>query len=118
MGSAATGRWELSPSLAEPGSAMMGHMKGGRPGVHTWAVLALAVGAVGVTLLAVSLFSVEAPYVGFLDLARAALPSLTLAVAAGALTVLGRGGSAPVALVVSSIAVAAPNLSVGLQQRW
>ena len=58
-----------------------------------------------------------APYVGFLDLVRAALPGVALAAAAVVVAVLGRGGAGPMVLAAGSLVAAAPWLSVGLAQR-
>ena len=98
---------------------MMTCMEGWRPAVRR-SDAALAVGLVcGTTNVAgVALFSASAPYVGFLELTRAALPGLALAVAVVVLAVLGRPswwmlGS----LAAASVASAAPWLGIGLQQR-
>jgi signal transduction histidine kinase len=79
----------------------------------------VAVAALGLAanVAAASLYADAAPYLGFLDLVRTALPGVALAAAAVAVAVLGRGGAGPMVLAAGSLVAAAPSLSVGLAQR-
>jgi signal transduction histidine kinase len=85
----------------------------------TSVAMGLAAGGLAANVAAAALYAEAVPYVGFLDLVRAALPGVTLAAAAVAVAValLGRGGAGPVVLAAGSLAAAAPALSVGLAQR-
>jgi signal transduction histidine kinase len=78
----------------------------------------VSAGAAMVAIVAATaLYSQVAPYVGFLDLARTAVPGLALAAGAAAVALLGRGGYAPVLLLAASLSMVAPALGIGLQQR-
>jgi signal transduction histidine kinase len=78
--------------------------------------LALAAVVVAVDVVGVALFSSQAPYVGFLDLARAALPAIAFAAAAVAVGLLGSSRLGPIALGCAGLAAAAPWLGAGSQQ--
>ena len=93
-------------------------MEGTRGVRRTAPALALVLAAlvVAIDVVGVAVFSTQAPYVGFLELARAALPGLAFAGAAIAVTLLGRGGVGPPALGLAGVAAAAPWLGAGLQQ--
>ena len=77
----------------------------------------LGVGALVFSVVAVASYSAAAPYVGFLDLARMALPGLALGAGAVAVALVGRGGLGAPLLTTTAIAASAPQLAVGLQQR-
>jgi signal transduction histidine kinase len=93
-------------------------MEGTRGVRRTAPALALVLAAlvVGIDVVGVAVFSTQAPYVGFLELARAALPALAFAGAAIVVTLLGRGGLGPPTLGLAGVAAAAPWLGAGLQQ--
>ena len=82
-----------------------------------WSALALAAVAVVVPVVAVTSFSLAAPYVGFLDLARTALPGLAYAAGAVVLAFLGRSHLGSPLLAAAACCASAPALAVGLQQR-
>ena len=84
---------------------------------RSWPALALAAAALVANVVGVALFSKQAPYVGFLDLARIALPGLAFAGAAAVVAMGARGGLAAVVLASASICAAAPWLGIGLE-RW
>ena len=85
--------------------------------LSTGAAVALAAVGLAANVAAAALYADAAPYVGFLDLVRTALPGMALAAAAMAVAVLGRGGAGPMVLAAGSLVSAAPSLSVGLAQR-
>jgi signal transduction histidine kinase len=98
---------------------MMTGMEGARAAVWR-ADVALALGLAGlaVNVAGAAAFSSVAPYVGFLELARATLPGVVLACAVVVLALLGRPSwwlLGP--LGVASVATAGPWLGLGLQQR-
>ena len=84
---------------------------------RSWPALALAAAALVANVVGVALFSKQAPYVGFLDLARIALPGLAFAGAAAVVAMSSRGGLAPVVLASASMCAAAPWLGIGLEQQ-
>ena len=81
-------------------------------------VATVAVAALGLTMnvAAATLYADAAPYVGFLDLVRTALPGVALAIAAVAVALMGGGGTGPIVLAVASVVSAGPALSIGLAQ--
>ena len=83
---------------------------------RSWLGLALSTVALVANVAGAALFSGQAPYIGFLDLARIALPGLAFAGAAAAVSVSGRGTLAPMTLACASICSAAPWLGIGLEQ--
>ena len=85
--------------------------------LSTGAAVALAAVGLAANVAAAALYADAAPYVGFLDLVRTALPGMALAAAAMVVAVLGRGGAGPMVLAAGSLVAAAPSLSVGLAQR-
>ena len=89
----------------------------GHPALSTGAAVALAAVGLAANVAGAALYADAAPYLGFLDLVRTALPGVALAAAAVAVAVLGRGGAGPMVLAAGSLFFAAPSLSVGLAQR-
>ncbi len=89
----------------------------GHRALSTGAAVALAAVGLAANVAAVALYADTAPYLGFLDLVRTALPGVALAAAAVAVAVLGRGGAGPMVLAAGSLFFAAPSLSLGLAQR-
>ncbi len=82
------------------------------------AAMALGVACMAVNVGAAASFSAAAPYVGFLELARAALPGLALGAAVAVLAMLGRPSWWVLGpLAIASFASAGPWMGVGLQQR-
>ena len=88
-----------------------------RDAARTGSTVVLAVLALAASVVGAALYSDAAPYVGFLDLARIALPGVALAGAALVVAVLSRGGLAALVLSIAAIASAAPGIAVGLEQR-
>jgi signal transduction histidine kinase len=88
-----------------------------REPLRTASALVVAALAVSVNVAGTALYGESAPYVGFLDLARTALPGVVLAIAAAIVGLLGRGGMGAPVLTVASVASGAPWLAIGLEQR-
>ena len=80
---------------------------------RAWSALALAAVAVVVPVVAVTSFSLAAPYVGFLDLARTALPGLAYAAGAVTLALLGRSHLGSPLLAAAACCASAPALVGG-----
>jgi signal transduction histidine kinase len=85
--------------------------------LRTGPAAALAVLGATANFAGAALFADAAPYVGFLDLVRTALPGISFAAAALVVATWGRGGLGTLALAATSLVNAAPFLSIGLDQR-
>jgi signal transduction histidine kinase len=84
---------------------------------RTGSAVAVALLGLAASVAGAALYGDAAPYVGFLDLARTALPGVALAGAALVVAFLGSGGPAVLVLSGAAVASAAPGLAVGLEQR-